>query len=244
MDRLGHHAWRISHYLGPADPPEQPAIEEGRTIYDNLRKAILFILPTNGAEGLVMLSAVLLGLMLPLTPVQILWVNMVTAVTLALALAFEPSEPGVMRRPPRDPRASILDRMFLWRIAFVSMLVGGATLTVFLIEKRLGLPLELARTLAVNTLVCGQAFYLFNSRYLTESSVSVERLFANRVAWLAVGVLAALQLLFVYAPFMQALFGTTPLAWRHWLVPLGIGLGVFVIVEVEKAFWRRREQRR
>jgi magnesium-transporting ATPase (P-type) len=220
------------------------AVEEGRTIYDNLRKAILFILPTNGAQGFVMLSAVLLGLTLPLAPVQILWVNMVIAVTLALALAFEPSEPGVMRRPPREPHAPILDRLFLWRVAFVSTLVGGATLASFFIEKQLGLPLELARTLAVNTLVWGQAFYLFNSRYLTESSLSPKRLFANRVAWLAVGVLAVLQLLFVYAPFMQALFGTVPLDWRHWLVPLGIGLGVFLIVEVEKAFLRRREQRR
>jgi magnesium-transporting ATPase (P-type) len=111
------------------------AVEEGRTIYDNLRKAILFILPTNGAESLVILSAVAFGLVLPLTPVQILWVNMVTAVTLALALAFEPPEPGVMRRPPRDPRASLLDGVFLWRIAFVSVLIGGATISVFLLSS-------------------------------------------------------------------------------------------------------------
>jgi magnesium-transporting ATPase (P-type) len=113
------------------------AVEEGRTIYDNLRKAILFILPTNGAEGLVVLAAVALGLVLPLTPVQILWVNMVTAVTLALALAlaFEPAEPGVMDRPPRSPGAPILDGVFLWRIGFVSVLIGGATLAVFLVVE-------------------------------------------------------------------------------------------------------------
>jgi magnesium-transporting ATPase (P-type) len=143
------------------------AVEEGRTIYDNLRKAILFILPTNGAESLVILSAVAFGLVLPLTPVQILWVNMITAVTLALALAFEPPEPGVMRRPPRDPRASILDGVFLWRIVFVSVLIGGATISVFLVEQHLGLPLDLARTMAVNTLVFGQVFYLFNTRFST-----------------------------------------------------------------------------
>jgi magnesium-transporting ATPase (P-type) len=215
------------------------AVEEGRTIYDNLRKAILFILPTNGAEALVILVAVALGLVLPLTPVQILWVNMITAVTLALALAFEPAEPGLMRRPPRKPGAPILGGLFLWRIGFVSVLIGGATIAVFLVEKQMGMPLELARTLAVNTLVCGQAFYLFNSRFLRESSLSVDRLLSNRVAWLAVGVLAVLQLMFVYAPFMQLWFGSASLELRHWLVPLGIGVGVFVVVEVEKAITRR-----
>jgi len=115
------------------------AIGAGRTIYDNLRKAILFILPANGAEALVILVAVVCGLVLPLTPVQILWVNMVTAVTLAMALAFEPAEPGVMRRPSRDPKAPILDGVFVWRIGFVSVLIGGATITVFLVERHLGM---------------------------------------------------------------------------------------------------------
>jgi magnesium-transporting ATPase (P-type) len=215
------------------------AVEEGRTIYDNLRKAILFILPTNGAEGLVVLAAVALGLVLPLTPVQILWVNMVTAVTLALALAFEPAETGVMDRPPRPPGAPILGAVFLWRIGFVSVLIGGATLAVFLVEQRLEMPLDLARTVAVNVLVFGQVFYLFNSRYLADSSLRPGRLFVNRVAWLAVGVLVALQLAFVYAPPMQLWFGSAALAPRHWLVPLGIGLGVFLAVEAEKALLGR-----
>ncbi len=215
------------------------AVEEGRTIYDNLRKAILFILPTNGAQGLVILAAVVFGLVLPLTPVQILWVNMVVAVTLALALAFEPPEPDVMQRPPRPPDAAILDAAFLWRIGFVSLLIGGATIAVFLHELQAGTSLELARTLAVNTLVWGQAFYLFNSRYLRESSLSVERLFANRIAWLTVGILAGLQLAFVYAPFMHEWFGSAALELKHWLVPLGIGLCVFLLVEIEKAVTRR-----
>ncbi len=215
------------------------AVQEGRTIYDNLRKAILFILPTNGAEALVILTSILLGLVLPLTPVQILWVNMVTAVTLALALAFEPPEPNVMRRPPRDPDAPIIGAAFLWRISFVSVLIGGATLAVFFIERRLGMSLELSRTLAVNTLVCGQAFYLFNSRFMRESSLAKGRLFSNRVAWMSVGVLAGFQLLFVYAPFMQTLFSSTSLELRHWLIPLGIGFGVFLTVEAEKAIVRR-----
>jgi magnesium-transporting ATPase (P-type) len=176
---------------------------------------------------------------LPLTPVQILWVNMVTAVTLALALAFEPAEPCVMQRPPNPPDAPILGGVFLWRIGFVSVLIGGATIAVFLFERQAGLSLELARTLAVNTLVVSQAFYLFNSRYLRESSLMLSRLFANRIAWLTVGVLAVLQLTFVYAPFMHQWFGSAALELRHWLVPLGIGLSVFLLVEVEKAVTRR-----
>lgn len=215
------------------------AIEEGRTIYDNLRKSILFVLPTNGAEALVILVAIVLGLVLPLTPVQILWVNMVSTVTLAMALAFDPAEPDVMSRPPRDPRASILGGAFLWRIGFVSVLIGGATIAVFLIEIHMGMPVELARTLAVNTLVCAQAFYLFNSRFLRESSLSFTRLFTNRAVWIAVGVLAVLQLVFVYTPFMHTLFGSTALKIHHWLLALGIGLAVFLIIEAEKAIIRR-----
>ncbi len=216
------------------------AVEEGRTIYDNLRKAILFILPTNGAEALVILTAVIFGWNLPLTPVQILWVNMVTAVTLALALSFEPAEPGLMDRPPREPGAPILGVALLWRIGFVSLLLGGATIAVFTVERHIfGMPLETARTLAVNTLVCGQVFYLFNSRYMHESSISLRRLLANRVALPAVGVLAALQLMFVYAPFMHWGFESVALELRHWAVPLAIGAGAFLLIELEKAVTRR-----
>jgi magnesium-transporting ATPase (P-type) len=215
------------------------AVEEGRTIYDNLRKAILFILPTNGAQGLVVLAAVVFGQVLPLTPVQILWVNMVVAVTLALALAFEPAEPGVMRRPPRQPGAPILDKVFLWRIAFVSVLIGGATIAMFQVEMMLDMPLDIARTMAVNTLVFGQAFYLFNSRFLSESSLRIELLFTNGIAWLAIGVLVGLQVAFVYTPVMNLWFGSAPLALRHWLVPLGIGFLIFLLVEAEKAVFRR-----
>ncbi|WP_027389850.1 cation-transporting P-type ATPase [Chrysiogenes arsenatis] len=219
------------------------AVEEGRTTYDNLRKAILFILPTNGAEGLVILAAVAFGFLLPLTPVQILWVNMVTAVTLALALAFEPSEPDVMQRPPRKPGASILDGVFLWRIAFVSSLIAGATFSVFVFEKHSGMPIELARTLAVNTLVFGQIFYLFNSRFLRESSMTLQRLFANRAAWISVVILLGLQLVFVYAPFMHTLFNSAPLKLQHWLIPFAIGLGVFLLVEFEKWVFRKVAKR-
>jgi len=218
------------------------AVEEGRTIYDNLKKAILFILPTNGGQGFVMLATVVFGLTLPLTPVQILWVNMIIAITLALALAFEPAEPGIMRRPPRRPGTPILNAAFLWRLVLVSLLIGGATIAMFESELALGMPLDLARTVAVNTLVVAQAFYLFNARFLTTCSLRRDLLFTNRAAWLAVGVLLLLQLAFVYLPFMNAAFATTPLALRHWFAPLAIGLFIFLGMELEKR-WQSSRQR-
>ncbi len=219
------------------------AVKEGRTIYDNLRKAILFLLPSNGAETFVILSSVLFGFSLPLTPVQILWVNIVTDVSLALALAFEPAEPGIMERPPRDRDVSILGGSFLRRVIFVSLLLGGSTLGLFLWELKRGMPLELARTLAVTNLVSGQMFYLFNSRFLHKSSLSLKGLFSNKAAWGAVLLLAVLQLLFVYFPLMNLWFGSVPLQLRHWLLPLGVGLGTFLAVEGEKALGRRKEPR-
>lgn len=215
------------------------AVEEGRTIYDNLRKAILFILPTNGAQGLVVLAAIVLGMVLPLTPVQILWVNMVVAVTLALALAFEPAEPGIMSRSPRRSDAPIISMAFLWRIGLVSVLIGGATIAVFQNQLASGASTELARTMAINTLVIAQAFYLFNSRYLYASSLNLKLLFVNRVAWLAVGVLALLQGAFIYLPVMNSWFGTVPLQAQHWIVPAGIGLGIFLLMELEKVVVNR-----
>ncbi len=211
------------------------AVEQGRTIYDNLRKSILFLLPTNGAQALVILVAVLFGFALPLSPVQILWVNLVVAVTLSLALAFEPSEPGLMQRPPRRPNAPILGGWLLWRMSFVSLLIGAATVAVFLFEQGQGYRLESAQTMAVNTLVLGQVFFLFNCRSLYESSLRPRLWFTNPVAWIAVGALALLQCLFVYAPFMNLWFHTAPLAARDWLLPTGIGLGIFLLVEIEKA---------
>ncbi|HSL59950.1 MAG TPA: HAD-IC family P-type ATPase [Acidimicrobiales bacterium] len=219
----------------------ESAVAEGRTIYDNLRKAILFILPTNAAEALVIVAAVVLGLSIPLTPTQILWVNMVTAVTLALALAFEPSEPGLMRRPPRATGGSILDLYFLWRIAFVGVLIGGATLAVFATVYDDGAGDEArAQTMAVGTLVVAQAFYLFNSRFLREPSTRISLLFTNRAAWIAVAVLVVLQLGFTYLPFMQALFDSTALSAGDWAILIAIGAALFVVVEIEKAVMRRR----
>jgi len=213
------------------------AVEEGRTIYDNLRKAILFVLPTNGAEGLVILAAVLFGLVLPLTPVQILWVNMVTAVTLALA-----TEPGVMSRPPRQADEPILGPLLIWRIAFVSLLIGSATIAVFLLARSWQMPIEQARTMAVNTLVFGQVFYLFNARFIEQSSLRLTLWFANPAVWVAVGLLLGFQALFTHAPLMQLWFGSADLAIHHWLLAVAIGCVVFLLVEVQKAFCCRSRE--
>ena len=214
------------------------SVEMGRTIYDNLRKAIVFILPTNGAQGLVILVAVLAGMTLPLTPVQVLWVNTITAVTLALALAFEPGEPDIMRRPPRTPGGSILPRSGVLRIIYVSLLLGGLTIGVFLWAQAQGLPLEISRTYAVNTLVIGQIFYLLASRFTRTSSLRRQLLTTNPVSWLCIGIMLALQLAFVHVPFLQTAFASAAVDWKGWVIPLLAGVVVFAVVEVDKALRR------
>jgi Ca2+-transporting ATPase len=210
------------------------AIEEGRTVYDNIRKALLFILPTNGAEALVLMSAILLGSVMPITPAQILWVNMVTAITLALALSFEPMESNVMERSPRGAGESILGKLFIWRITFVSVIIGALTLGVFNFLKNNGLDDAAARTIAVNTLVAGQLFYLFNCRKI-ENPAFGKGFFNNKYAFGAAGVLIILQMGFVYLPFMNTFFGTQAIAASYWLYPLAAGVLVFLLVELEKS---------
>jgi potassium/sodium efflux P-type ATPase len=209
------------------------AIEEGRTVYDNIRKALLFILPTNGAESLVLMTAILLGIVMPITPAQILWVNMVTAITLALALSFEPMEDNVMERKPRASDEPILGKLFIWRISFVSFLIGGLTLGVFNYLRSNGLDDMTARTVAVNTLVFGQLFYLFNCRRIKYPSLG-KGFFSNKFAFMAAGALLLLQMAFVYIPFMNTFFKTNPIDLSYWLYPLAAGLIVFFLVELEK----------
>ncbi|ADH84799.1 cation-transporting P-type ATPase [Desulfurivibrio alkaliphilus] len=219
------------------------AVEEGRTVYDNLRKAILFLLPTNGGQAFTIVAAIMLGLTLPLTPVQVLWVNMVTAVTLALALAFEPTEPGVMKRPPRPPETPIITGFLIWRVVFVSALLVAGTFGHFLWMERQEVAVEVARTVAINTLVMGQLFYLFNSRYILEPVCNREGLLGSRPVLIAIGVLIVLQGLFTYAPPAQFLFGTAPIGLEDWGRILAFGLLLFVLVEVEKALFKSRQTR-
>ncbi|VAW71448.1 Cation-transporting ATPase, E1-E2 family, partial [hydrothermal vent metagenome] len=211
------------------------AVEEGRTVYDNLKKAILFILPTNGGEALTIIAAIMLGRMLPITPVQILWINMITAVTLALALAFEPAERNIMQRPPRDSREPLLTGMFIWRITFVSLIMVTGTFGLFLWEREQGADIELARTVAVNTLVMFEIFYLFNSRYITASVLNLKGFLGNRYVLVAVGVLIVFQLCFTYLGPVQTLFGTTSIDVTMWLRIVLVASSVLFLVELEKA---------
>ncbi|MFQ3677836.1 MAG: cation-transporting P-type ATPase [Fimbriimonadaceae bacterium] len=222
------------------------AVEEGRTVYDNIRKAILFLLPTNGAEALVIVAALLLGRELPVTPAQILWVNMITAVTLGLALAFEPAEHDVMKRPPRAPREPILSRFFVWRIMFASVLIMLGTVSLFEFKLFETKDLDAARTVAVATLVAAEIFYLLNSRFTLASSLRLDVLTANRAVAVAIGAVALAQLGFTYLPFLNALFGSRPLPWDLWGPILAVGAGVFALIELEKMavrWWVRRERR-
>jgi len=215
------------------------AVEEGRTVYDNLKKAILFILPTNGGEALTIIAAILFGFQqLPLTAVQILWVNMITAVTLALALAFEPSEPMVMQRQPRNPQQPMLTLLFLWRIAFVSVILLTGTFGLFLWEMELGATIEYARTVAVNTLVMFEIFYLFNSRYIMAPVLNRAGLLGNRYVLLAIALLIVFQLGFTYLAPMQALFGTAAITLAAWGTIVLVASSVLILVELEKAVIR------
>ncbi|WP_052761262.1 cation-transporting P-type ATPase [Sedimenticola thiotaurini] len=215
------------------------AIEEGRTVYDNIKKSILFILPTNGGEALTILAAIAMGRLLPVTAAQILWVNMITAVTLALSLAFEPAEANIMRRRPRDSQDSLLSPFMVWRILFVSVLMVLATFGLFIWERESGASIEVARTVAVNTLVVAEIFYLFNTRYITAPILNRKGLLGNRYVLIAVLIVSIFQLLYTYLPVMQLFFHSAPLDSDAWLRILAAGATLFFVVEIEKWVVRR-----
>jgi magnesium-transporting ATPase (P-type) len=216
------------------------AVREGRVVFDNIKKALLFILPTSGGEAGVILIAVFAGFTLPITAGQVLWVNLVTAVTLALALAFEPAEADVMRRPPRPPREPLVTRMLGLRIFYVSALMMAVTFAAFQWELARGSSTEIARTAAVNMLVASELVYLFTVRRFTASAFSRQIFSGNPVALWMSALLIALQFAFTYVPPMQQLFQTAPLDGRSWLVILGLSTLLFVAVEAGKAVLRRR----
>lgn len=220
------------------------AVEEGRTVYDNIKKTLAFILPTNGAQAGIIIASVMMGIALPITPLQILWVNMVTAVTLGLSLAFEPSEDNVMRRPPRSPQEPLLSQFLLWRILFISTVMAMGTLGLFLWDRFHGETLEVARTTAVNTLIFFQIFYLLNARYFKTSAFSREGLLGNRFVLWAIGLIIVLQFFFTYLPLAQSIFGTAAIPSGDWLRLLFLTSFVFLLVEIEKKIFRQREKRK
>jgi calcium-translocating P-type ATPase len=215
------------------------AVREGRTVYNNVEKAILFVLPTNVAEGLVIIAAIFVGFTVPITAPQILWVNMVTSVALASVIAFEPHERDVMRRRPRAAHLPILTGFGIWRILFVGVALLSYTLSEFFWTlSQDGATVSLARTVAVNALTIGEVFYLLNSRYLIDSSLSIKAHLDNPYLPLGIGAAVILQLLFTYAPPLQAVFDTEALPFRIWPRLLLGGFLFFLLVEAEKLVLR------
>ncbi|MCZ8233786.1 MAG: HAD-IC family P-type ATPase [Inhella sp.] len=218
------------------------AVEEGRTAYDNLRKTVTFLLPVNGGESLTLLVAVLLGVALPILPAQVLWVNMVSSVALAMVLAFEPTENDVMRRPPRPPKQALLSTFLVWRIALVSTLFLLGIFGTYEWALRQGASTEAARTLAVNTLVCMEVAYLFSVRYLKAPAFTWRGVRGTPRVLAAVAGVLLLQALFTWAPPLQRLFQTEGLPLT-WTVLIGaVGLAVLLLLEAEKALLRRYER--
>lgn len=215
------------------------AVQEGRTVYDNIRKVIAWTIPTNGGEVLTVIVAILFGFTMPMTPVQILWINLILTVTLGLVLAFEPPEPGVMKRPPRPAHAPLLSRFLVWRIFFVSFLFTVGALAIFFFALGKGLSLDTARTMVVNVLVVFEIFYLFNVRYLHTSSISLRGALGTMPVLAALVVVIAAQIAFTYAPFMHSLFATTPISLVDGAVVIGAGVVLMIVLELEKWVMRR-----
>ncbi len=209
------------------------AVEAGRGVFDNLTKFVVWTLPTNFGEGMVLTVAILAGVALPITPLQILWINMTTAVLLGLTLAFEPIEGNVMSRPPRRPDAAILGPHLVARVVVVGTLMVIAAFGLFWWNLGQGVALEEARTAAVNVFVVSEAFYLFNCRSMTQP---VWRLgpFSNPWVWFGVAVMGLLQLCFTYFPPLQRIFLSAPLGWLDWLVIFTAALTISAVISLEK----------
>jgi len=214
------------------------AVKEGRTVYNNIEKAILFMLPTNVAQALVIMVAIFFGFTMPITAPQVLWVNMVTSVALGLVISFEPHELDAMKRPPRAVDRPILTGFGIWRVVFVGLALLAVTLWAFFWMKSQGASDQLARTVAVNMITIGQVFYLLNSRYLLDNSLSFTAHLGNKYLPLGIGAVVVLQLLFTYAPPLQRLFDNEAIPLWVWPWLIMAGLAFFLVVEAEKLFIR------
>ena len=210
------------------------AVSEGRSVYENLRKALVFLLPTNGAQALVLLCAIVLGIALPITPVQILWVNMVSAITLSLPLAFEQPDRNLMLRPPRR----VSDPMLPWSLWLLilgsAVLMCGLTLAIYQWSLHLGADLAVARTLAINTLIAAEMIFLINCRSLSSHSFSIQAWFGNRQVWIAIGCLLVLQWLQTYWSLMNTLFGTAPVGYDLWRWVMLAAFAYYLLIEAGK----------
>lgn len=215
------------------------AVREGRTVYDNIRKVISWTLPTNGGEMLAVVAAILAGFALPMTATQILWINLILAVTLGLVLAFEPPEPGTMARRPRSASAPLLSPFMLWRVVLVSSLTAAVACALFFHTLDSGRGVETARTMVVNMLVVAAVFYLFNVRYLHMRSLTLRGALGTPAVLTAIALVVAAQLTFTYAPFMHTLFGSRPLRFADGVLIIVTGICLFLLLEAEKLLMRR-----
>jgi cation-transporting P-type ATPase F len=215
----------------------EKAVEEGRCVFDNLTKYIVWILPTNLGQGLVILISFLLGSVIAVSPVQILWVNMTTALLLGLMLTFEPKEPDIMVRPPRNPNMPILTYPLIMRTLLVGFILMITAYGLFAYELSIGSTIEKAQTVAVTVIIVLQTFYLFNCRSLTKSLFSIG-FFSN--PWIFLGVLGmmVLQLAFIYLEPMNLVFHSEPIGLDSWLWIVIAGIVLFAIISFEK--WVRR----
>jgi magnesium-transporting ATPase (P-type) len=210
------------------------AVREGRTVFDNIKKVISWLLPTSGGEAFVVIVALLLGLTLPITAIQILWINLITAVTLGVALAFEPTEEGTMRRPPRPRDAPILSPALSWQIAFTSALFFAGVMGIFTYAMNRGHDIALAQTLSLNTLVVFEIFYLFFVRNIYGTSLTWKAIRGTKTVWVCVIAVTAAQFAVTYLPPLQTVFGTEAVSLEDGLIVIGIGVVLFVLLELEK----------
>jgi len=220
------------------------AVREGRTVYDNIKKVISWTLPTNAGEAMTIIVALLFGMTLPITPVQILWVNLITAITLGLALAFEPTEENTMRRPPRPRNEPLLTGDLGWHIIFVSTLFLAGVFGIYTYSIDRGYSIELARTIAMNTLVVMEIFHLFFIRNIYGTSLTWKAVRGTRVVWATVISVTAAQFAITYLPPLQRIFSTQPVPFLDGVVIVAVGVALFAIIETEKQLrFRLRELR-
>ncbi len=210
------------------------AIREGRTVYDNIKKVISWTLPTNAGEALTVIVALLMGMSLPVTPVQILWINLITAATLGLALAFEPTEIQTMQRPPRRRDEALLGPDLVWHVVLVSLLFLGAVFGMYHHALGQGHSLELARTIALNTLVVLEIFHLFFIRNIYGTSLRWSAIRGTPVVWAVVAIVTGAQFAITYLPPLQAIFGTAAVPLNDGLLIVLVGGAFFALIELEK----------
>jgi magnesium-transporting ATPase (P-type) len=210
------------------------AVREGRTVYDNIKKVISWTLPTNGGEASTIMLALMLGMALPITPIQILWVNMITAVSLGIALAFEPTQEDAMKRPPRPRNQPLLTGELVWHIILVTALFLVGVFGIHAYALAQGYSLELSRTIAMNTLVIMEIFHLLFIRNISQISLTWRMIRGTRAVWLAISFVVIGQLAITYWPFFQTVFSTEAVSFIDSLLIIVVGVLLFVIIEIEK----------